>query len=79
MLAVVRRIPPGETMSYGEIALRVGHPRAARAVGNALARSDGLPWWRVVTSNGCLASHKREEQARRLTLEGLDVNGDRVR
>ena len=35
----VRRIPRGETAAYGDIAVRAGSPRAARAVGNALARN----------------------------------------
>lgn len=35
----VRRIPRGETATYGEIAALVGSPHAARAVGNALAHN----------------------------------------
>src|SRR5215472_1152243 len=34
-----RSIPPGETLSYGDIARRVGAPGAARAVGQALGRN----------------------------------------
>lgn len=76
---VVKSIPRGAVMSYGEVALEAGCPGAARAVGNLLARSDGLPWWRVVTSTGRLAAHKTEEQARRLRLEGLEVIDGRVK
>ncbi len=36
---VVRRIPPGRTLTYGEVARRAGRPGAARAVGNAMARN----------------------------------------
>jgi len=36
VLAEARRIPFGETESYAELARRIGRPRAARAVGNAL-------------------------------------------
>lgn len=32
------RIPYGETLTYGELAAQLGHPGAARAVGNALSR-----------------------------------------
>ena len=41
--AAVRGIPAGETMTYGEVAAAVGAPRAARAVGNALARCPLFP------------------------------------
>lgn len=46
-----RAIPPGRTLSYGELAARVGSPRASRAVGQAMARNPfGLlvPCHRVV-------------------------------
>jgi len=66
-------------MSYSEVALEAGYPGAARAVGNVLARSDGLPWWRVITASGRLAAHKVEEQARRLEAEGVVVVDGRVR
>ncbi len=36
---VVRSIPGGKTATYGDIAAQAGSPRAARAVGNALARN----------------------------------------
>src|SRR5437868_2772295 len=36
---VARTIPPGETLSYGEVASRLGEPGAARAVGHALGRN----------------------------------------
>lgn len=41
--AVVRDIKPGQTMTYGEVAGMVGSPRAARAVGNAMARCPLFP------------------------------------
>lgn len=36
---VARTIPPGSTLSYGEIAARLGEPQAARAVGQALGQN----------------------------------------
>jgi methylated-DNA-[protein]-cysteine S-methyltransferase len=36
---VVRRIPPGRTRTYGEVARQAGRPGAARAVGQAMARN----------------------------------------
>lgn len=55
VLEEVRRIPSGVTRTYGEIAQRLGDPRAARAVGNALAENPALvvvPCHRVVPSRG---------------------------
>jgi methylated-DNA-protein-cysteine methyltransferase-like protein len=76
---VVRDLSRGEVVSYGEVARRAGYPRAARAVGNVLASSMGLPWWRVVRANGELAAHGGDEQARRLRREGVAIRDGRVR
>ena len=72
------RLRPGEVVTYGEIAEEVGHPGAARAVGNVIAGSEGLPWWRVVTSTGRLVPGHEEVQARRLRAEGVPIRGRRV-
>jgi methylated-DNA-[protein]-cysteine S-methyltransferase len=40
---VTRAIPPGRTMTYGEVAARVGEPGAARAVGQALGHNPFAP------------------------------------
>ncbi len=51
VLGATRQIPYGETVTYGELAAQLGHPRAARAVGNALSRcpiSVIVPCHRVV-------------------------------
>jgi methylated-DNA-[protein]-cysteine S-methyltransferase len=54
------RIPYGETASYGEIARRIGHPGAARAVGRANARNPiaiVVPCHRVIGSDGSLTGY----------------------
>src|SRR5919198_1701877 len=79
VIGVLRGLRPGEVVTYGEVAEEAGYPGAARAVGNVLARSDGLPWWRVVTSTGRLVGGHEHEQARRLRSEGVEVAGRRVR
>jgi O-6-methylguanine DNA methyltransferase len=51
----LRRIPPGETRTYGDVARALGRPRAARAVGNACGRNPVpvvVPCHRVVASGG---------------------------
>jgi methylated-DNA-protein-cysteine methyltransferase-like protein len=70
---------PGDVVTYGEVAAEAGHPGAARAVGNVLARSAGLPWWRVVAASGRLAPGKEREQGRHLGAEGVEVRDGRVR
>jgi methylated-DNA-protein-cysteine methyltransferase related protein len=75
---VVRDLGRGDVASYGEVARRAGYPGAARAVGNVLASCVGVPWWRVVRSNGELAANSREEQARRLRREGVKVRDGRI-
>ncbi len=52
---VVRTIPAGETLSYGDVALAVGSPGAARAVGQALGRNPFpivIPCHRVLAAGG---------------------------
>ena len=53
---VARTIPPGSTLSYGEIATRLGDPGSARAVGQALGRN---PFVLVVPCHRILAARGR--------------------
>ncbi len=58
--AVLRRIPAGETRSYGWVAAAIGRPRAARAVGQAVGANPIniiIPCHRVVGSNGSLTGY----------------------
>jgi O-6-methylguanine DNA methyltransferase len=60
VLAAVALVPWGATVSYGEIARRVGAPRAARAVGGAVGRNPiGLliPCHRVIAADGSLGGY----------------------
>jgi len=68
----------GEVVTYGEIAAQSGYPGAARAVGNVLRNSSGVPWWRVVASDGRLVPGLEIEQERRLRAEGIQVIEGRV-
>jgi methylated-DNA-[protein]-cysteine S-methyltransferase len=52
---VARTVPPGATITYGEIASRLGDPLGARAVGEAMGRNPFaivVPCHRVVAANG---------------------------
>ena len=60
VLAEVRRVRPGTTASYGDIAKRVGAPRAARAVGGALGRNPVslvIPCHRIISGDGTLGGY----------------------
>ena len=60
VLTAVSEIPWGRTASYGEIARRVGIPRAARAVGGAVGRNPIsllIPCHRVIASDGTLGGY----------------------
>ena len=69
--AVVRAIPSGKVMSYGQVGQETGC--AARTVGWALANvTDDVPWQRVVGADGYLRIGKRSvvlQQAQRTLLE----------
>lgn len=55
VLAEAARIPFGEVESYAELARRIGHPRAARAVGNALGANPVpiiVPCHRIIRGDG---------------------------
>ncbi len=57
----LREIPPGETASYSEIAVRIGKPTAARAVARACATNPvavAIPCHRVVGTNGALTGYR---------------------
>ncbi len=75
---VVESLQPGEVLSYGEVAAEAGFPGAARAVGNYLRTSEGLPWWRVVPASGKLATDRVHRQGDRLRAEGVTVRNGRV-
>jgi len=70
----LRAIPSGATRSYGEIAKRIGQPRAARAVARACATNPvavAIPCHRVVREDGALGGYRWGIQRKQklLTLE----------
>jgi len=74
-LEAARRIPPGETATYGDLAAEAGNPKAARAVGSAMATNPipiVVPCHRVVPSTGGLGNYGGgvEIKAQLLHLEG---------
>jgi methylated-DNA-protein-cysteine methyltransferase-like protein len=81
--AVVRRIPAGRTVSYGQVAAMLGRPRAARAVGGAMRRCPpGVPWHRVLNAEGRISRRTRSAsmltQRMLLEREGVTLRRGRV-
>ena len=78
--SVVRQIPRGRVMTYGQIAAICGNAGAARIVGGIAHFGDPeLPWQRVVNKSGGLASGYpggREGHKKHLEAEGVEVSGD---
>jgi methylated-DNA-[protein]-cysteine S-methyltransferase len=80
VIARCRQIPPGSTLSYGELAARAGRPHAARAVGNCMAANRIpliVPCHRVVGADGGLRGYSAQGGLRRkrtlLDLESRNV------
>ena len=76
---LVRRVPRGKVVTYGQVAAILGQPRGARAVGTALGALRGpllhlVPWQRVINAAG-RCSHRdgswADVQRRLLEAEGV--------
>lgn len=72
-----RRIPFGQTMTYGQLAEQAGSPDAARAVGNVMAANPTplvVPCHRVVAAGGKIG-HYSAGEGRRTKLRLLETEG----
>lgn len=68
----MRAIPPGETVTYAELARRSGSPAAVRAAGSACARNlvaPFVPCHRVVRSDGSLGGYAHGLDVKRALLD----------
>ncbi len=76
--AIVKKIPIGETLSYKEVAILAGSPRAYRAVGNILNKNENpeIPCHRVVRSDGKAGGYNKGEA---MKLEKLRAEKKLVR
>ena len=59
--SVVRDIPRGTVMTYKEVAIAAGNPKAARAVANTMAKNydKDIPCHRVIRTDGTLGGYNR--------------------
>jgi methylated-DNA-protein-cysteine methyltransferase related protein len=81
---LVREIPRSQVVTYGQIAVLLGWPRAARAVGQAMRHCPpGLPWHRVVYAQGGISLRGNVDsmltQRVLLEQEGVPVRRGRIR
>jgi methylated-DNA-protein-cysteine methyltransferase related protein len=70
--ALVKRIPKGRVITYGQLARAVRLPGGARAAGHAMAatpRGQGIPWHRVVAAGGRIAVREPYASLQRRLLE----------
>lgn len=59
--AIVRKIPPGKTYTYKQVATAAGNPGAARAVGTIMSHNfdPAIPCHRVIRSDGKIGNYNR--------------------
>ncbi|GIQ66544.1 hypothetical protein PACILC2_51120 [Paenibacillus cisolokensis] len=82
VIEIIKQIPEGRVMTYGQVAEQAGSPRAARQVVrilHAMSRAHRLPWHRVVNAKGQIAIKDiegREMQELYLRSEGVEVDVD---
>ncbi len=72
MWQALREIPPGQTLSYGAIAARLGAPGMAREVGAACAANTLaviVPCHRVLKKDGSLSGYRWGVKRKRALLE----------
>ena len=80
IIEAIKAIPRGKVSSYRDVALAAGLPNGARQtvrVLHSLSKKFGLPWQRVIRSNGTIAlgeGEGRELQIALLRAEGVEVS-----
>lgn len=78
-------IPAGKVIAYGQLAKLAGLPGAARLAGKVLCglpENTGLPWHRVINSQGKISlpegSAGYQEQKSRLEAEGIEFRNNKI-
>ncbi|QOR64785.1 MGMT family protein [Cytobacillus suaedae] len=79
VIEIIKSIPAGRVMTYGQVASVAGSPRAARQVVrilHSMSKKHGLPWHRVINGKGEIALQDDEsfnEQRMNLEMEGVQI------
>lgn len=80
VIEVIRSIPRGKVLTYGQVAELAGNPRAARQVSRILhscSAKYNLPWHRVINSSGKISfveKYSHNQQKLLLEKEGVKFN-----
>ncbi|NEW04917.1 MGMT family protein [Paenibacillus sp. SYP-B3998] len=83
VIKIIRKIPEGKVMTYGQIAAYAGSPRGARQVVrilHAMSKKYQLPWHRVINAKGEISIMEDEAcqmQAFLLQTEGVEITNGR--
>lgn len=80
---LLKQIPRGKVTTYKELAIALGNPKLARAVGNALNKNrdlDNIPCYKVVKSNGEIGGFAfgQEEKIARLKKDEVVIDKGKV-
>ena len=83
VLEIIKNIPSGSVMTYGQIAAYAGNPRGARQVSrilHSMTANHKLPWHRVINSKGgiSLTGEPGFVQGQMLASEGISVVNKKI-
>jgi methylated-DNA-[protein]-cysteine S-methyltransferase len=74
VLSIVRQIPKGKTLTYGEVAMMAGAPGASRAVGNIMSGNfdPTVPCHRVIRADGKIGGYNRGGSVKKIKILKLE-------
>lgn len=80
---IIKHIPHGQVMTYGQVAAYAGNPRGARQVSrilHSMSNAHQLPWHRVINSKGgiSLTGEAGFIQGQMLSAEGIEVINKKI-
>lgn len=80
VIEIVKKIEPGRTLSYKEVATKAGNPRAGRVVGNIMKANQDpdVPCHRVILSNGSLGGYNQGKEIKKKLIEKEKIQYGRV-
>lgn len=77
VIKIIKNIPSGKVMTYGQIAACAGSPRGARQVSrilHSMSKKHNLPWHRVINAEGKITIRDEEMvQVQKMSLEAEGI------
>lgn len=65
VIRIIKAIPSGRVMSYGQVAASAGNPRGARQISrilHSMSRKHELPWHRIINAQGGISTTENAEE-----------------